>query len=178
MVQQRAWLPPDVGTVVWRALGPPCTSGFAPWDLGAREVPDALQRAPEHLAATTRPLLAFHFNPPATPPLDRGSASCVSGVLGELVDADYAAAHEHVRARWRALEQQALKLQPAVDAVAGELFRHHPEAARASLALHSAETARRALPGARQLIDELAWSLCGSGAGDPLEVPEEAALGP
>jgi dipeptidase len=172
VVHQRSWLPPDIGTVVWRALGPPCSSGFVPWYLGARKIPPAFQRAAEDLTATQRILLDAHFSPPSgTPRLDRESASCVFGVLGGLVDADYRTVHGHVRSRWSDFEHRAFDLLPAIDSAALRLHRHSPAAARDFLSLQVGTFAGEALAIARELIDTLEWNLWGTGTGSPIRIP-------
>ena len=172
VVQQRGWLPADIGTVIWRALGQPCASGFVPWYLGVREIPEKLQRAPEDLSRSERALLDFHFNPPSDDHgFDRQSASCVFGVLGGLVDANYLAVHRHVRSRWTAFEQKAFELQPAVDAAAIKLHGQDPELARSFLALQSRALVLESIAVARELIDVLEWNLWGTGVGKEVRPP-------
>jgi dipeptidase len=172
VVQQRGWLPVDIGTVIWRALGQPCSSVFVPWYLGAREIPEELRRAPENLATTDRSLLEFQFDPPRSDSIiDRSSASNVFGVLGGLVDANYQAVHRHVKSRWSEMEQRMLELQPAVDAVAVEIHSRDPEMARTYLAQQNRVLLIDSLSVAEELIDLLEWNLWGTGLGKEILLP-------
>lgn len=172
VVQQRPWLPPDIGTVVWRALGPPCSSGFVPWYLGARDVPRAFRNAPESLSTTARGLLDFQFAPPEeVVELDRDSAACVFGLLGGLVDADYAVLHESVRRRWSSFERRAFEMLPTIDAAATELYRTDPVSARRFLSDHVGAMAGESLAIARRLVDAIEWNLWGTGLGNGLRLP-------
>lgn len=174
VVHQRPWLPPDIGTVVWRALGPPCSSGFVPWYLGARDVPQAFRNAPESLSTTARNLLDFQFAPPEeVVELDRESAACVFGLLGGLVDADHAVLHDSVRGRWAAFEQRAVEMLPTIDAAASALHRTDPASARAFLSDHVGALAGESLAIAHRLVDAIEWNLWGTGLGNELRLPAD-----
>lgn len=156
VIQQRDWLPPEIGTVVWRALDQPCSSVFSPWYLGAVEIPEEMHKAPENLHTSQRDLLDFHFNPPReTWDLGLDSASGVFTLLGEMVDADYREAIEEVRETWRAFEERAFLLQPAIEKTAAELYQRDRNLGAEFLSLYSSGQALRALETARGLINRI-----------------------
>lgn len=171
IVQQRNTLPPAIGTVVWRALDQPCSSGFVPWYLGITRVPGAFQKAPESLHTTARDLLDFHFRPLAEtwrPDLD--SASVLFGLLGGLVDGHYANTIGYVERRWRRFEDQAMALQPAIDRSAAELYERDPDQARELLTVFTHAQAAKSLELAREMLDTLRWHLWATGGHHQLRV--------
>jgi dipeptidase len=175
IVQQRSDMPPQVGTVVWRALDRPCASVFVPWYLGATRVPEAFQHAPESFNETDKGALAYHFGMPAAawrPDLD--SSGGVFKLLTNLVDGDYANSIGIVRQRWDALEDAAFKLQPEVERTALGLYQKDAALAAEFLTAYCNGLATRSLETARELIEELPtsagadvqWGIYHYGAGD------------
>ena len=156
VVQQRNWLPPEIGTVTWRALDQPCSSVFVPWYLGATRIPEAFRKAPESLYTTKRDLLDYHFNVPReTWKLDMGSASAVFTLLGEIVDADYKRAIGKVRKTWKEFETLEYMLQPVIEENALKLFKQDKALAMEFLTLYSNSQALKSLETAKNLIDEI-----------------------
>ena len=156
VVQQRNWLPPEIGTVTWRALDQPCSSVFVPWYLGATRIPEAFRKAPESLYTTKRDLLDYHFNvPKETWRLDMESASAVFSLLGEIVDADYKKAIGKVRKTWKEFETLEFMLQPVIEESALKLFKQDKALAMEFLTLYSNSQALKSLETAKNLIDEI-----------------------
>lgn len=156
VVQQRNWLPPEIGTVTWRALDQPCSSVFVPWYLGATRIPEAFRKAPESLYTTKRDLLDYHFNVPReTWRLDMESASAVFTLLGEIVDADYKRAIGKVRKTWKEFETLEFVLQPVIEESALKLFKQDKALAMEFLTLYSSSQALKSLETAKNLIDEI-----------------------
>ncbi len=154
VIQQRSWMPPAVGTVIWRALDQPCSSVFIPWYLGAVQIPDALHKAPEDLLTAERDLLDFHFNPPDRIwDLDLDSAPCVFALLGEIVNAHYGAVIGNVRQTWSALEDNVLAMQPLVEETALNLMERNPALASEYLSAYSGMQSDTALSTAWDLIN-------------------------
>ena len=159
VIQQRSWLPPAIGTVCWRSLDQPCSSVFIPWYLGATNIPDSLQKAPERLGDAKRDLLDFHFNMPEEAwRLDLESASSVFRLLGKLVDADYQRAIGRVQPKWRAFEEQEFALQPTIEVAALKLYQQDPQLAHEFLNRYSGAQAQKALEAAKEMIDDLLFS--------------------
>ena len=151
VVQQRNWLPVEIGTVTWRAIDQPCASVFVPWYLGATKIPEPFQKAPESLHATQKDLLDYHFKPPVeTWDLDMESASGIFACLGGLVDTTYGRTIEFVQKIWSDFEDEQFTLQPTIEksaldlygqdkAIAKEFLNHYTE----SQALKSLEVANK-----------------------------------
>jgi dipeptidase len=156
IVQQRKWLPPQVGTVIWRALEAPCTSGFVPWYLGVTRIPPAFQMAAVRADTTTRSRVDFHFDMPRGSV--QGSAEPSGELfkrLGDLIDADYAHRSGTARQTWAAFEQQELALQPVIEKTALDLYKRDWGLAREYLTLYQNALATRSLELAHGLLVEL-----------------------
>ena len=153
IVQQRSWLPPALGTVIWRALDEPCSSGFVPWYLGATRIPEEFRKAPESLYTTKKNLLDFHFKSPAeTWDLDMETASGVFTHLGRMVDDHYSKVIDDVKSEWKKFEDQAFALQPIIEKSALELYNQDKELAHEYLNLYTASQAIKSLNTAKRLL--------------------------
>lgn len=153
IVQQRSWLPPALGTVIWRALDEPCSSGFVPWYLGATRIPEEFHKAPESLYTTKKDLLDFHFKSPAeTWDLDMQTASGVFTHLGRMVDANYSKVINDVKSEWKKFEDQAFALQPIIEKSALELYNKNKELAHEYLNLYTASQAIKSFNTAKRLL--------------------------
>lgn len=174
IIQQRSWMPPAIGTLVWRSLDQPCSSVFIPWYLSATRIPEAYHRSPEQLSTTERDLLKFHFDlPPETWELDRESASGIFGYLGGLVDSWYEITIDFVRSRWDAFEILQFDLQPAVEKAALDLWEDDPELAREYLSTYTYSRAVEAIDIARELTATIEQQLWTSGVRRKLIPPVE-----
>ncbi|MBN1165476.1 MAG: C69 family dipeptidase [Candidatus Krumholzibacteriota bacterium] len=162
IIQQRSWLPREMGTVIWRALYEPCSSGFVPWYLCATDIPEEFRNAPRSLYRGDMDLHDYHFSLPGQPEeLDLNSASCVFGLMAGLVDADYGNVIEYVRGRWRDFEDYQFNMQETVEKTAQELYRKDQEAARLYLADYTRSRAQKSLEIARSILAVLqhrAWN--------------------
>jgi dipeptidase len=155
VVQQRDWLPPAIGTVVWRALDEPCSSGFVPWYLGATDIPEPFRRAPESFYTTQRDLLDYHFKPLAETwdlGTDLESASGVFTHLGRMVDANYNKVIHYVKKEWQTFEDRAFALQPAVEKTALELYKKDKTLAAEYLNLYTFAQALKSLKKAKEML--------------------------
>jgi dipeptidase len=175
VVQERADLPLEIGTVVWRALDRPCSSVFVPWYLGVRNIPEVFHNAPESFYTTEKDMLAYHFGMPAetwSPNLDTSGG--VFKLLTSLVDADYANTIGIVRGEWDAFEETAFRLQPEIERTALALYAGDKALACEFLTDYSNGLAIRSFETAKRLIGELPpspgnyvqWGLFHYGAGD------------
>jgi len=163
VIEERSWLPPAIGTLIWRALDQPCSSVFVPWYLGATRIPQAFHMAPESFYTTKKNLLDFHFNVPnETWKLNMESASSVFALLGEMVDKNYSRTIEYVRSAWNKFETQAFSLQPAVEETALKLYKKDPFLAGEFLDLYSSGQALKSLEIAKKLINEIKKNVWGS----------------
>jgi len=156
VVQQRSWLPREIGTVVWRALAPPCSSGFVPWYLGVTDIPPAFQKAPMEWLGTGKDFYDYHFSQNSKEiGSDPESASWVFGLMAGLVDADYRNVIDYVRHTWDEFESAQIHIQPEVEKTALDLHRKDPVAAVNFLTAYTHSRASRSLDIARRLMNTL-----------------------
>ena len=156
IIQQRNWLPPSIGTVVWRALEPPCLTGFVPWYLGVRRIPAAFQMAPVRADTARAARVDFHFNmPKETWELGLESSGALFKLMAKLTDEDYAGTIGMVRSVWEGFEEVALELQPRIEETALELFKRDESLALEFLTLYSNALAVKSLETARGLIEKM-----------------------
>ncbi len=156
VVQQRDWMPAEIGTVVWRALYYPCSSGFVPWYLCATDIPEAFRQAPENLYETEKDLLDYHFGmPEVSGKMDMESASCVFGVMAGLVDSDYGNLIDYVRHQWKGFEDYQFAVQPVIEETALGMYDQNRDAARIFLSQYTRARAVKSLELARSIIDTI-----------------------
>jgi dipeptidase len=184
IIQQRDWMPPEIGTVVWRALEPPCLSVFVPWYLGITRIPAAFQAAPERADTTHFDRLFYHFALPGTSTVGTttvyaapgsaasGAAAAGAGgvttaaavpeasgdvfkLLGNLVDENYRERIGRVGKVWEDFEAEEYAMQPAVEETALRLFEQDTALAREFLTLYSNALAEKSLGTAKVLIGEM-----------------------
>ncbi|MCD6379846.1 C69 family dipeptidase [bacterium] len=170
VVQQREWLPVEIGTVVWRALYEPCSSGFVPWYLCARDIPKAFRNAPENFYGTKKNLYEYHFNmPKEIERLDMNSASCVFGLMAGLVDSDYQNVIDYVQNRWIKFENFQFKMQNHIEETALKLYKSDKDAAREYLTDYTRARAAKSLKTAKSIIDVLEYRLWNAKQGSRLK---------
>lgn len=154
--QLRSWLPREVGCLVWRATGVPCTSVYTPWYSATDQIPAAFHDGADSETAMD---LAHHFQPEAA--LFQPSEGSVFWTWQRLcarVDTDYRLTAPLVKARWQELEQVAFALQPTVEETALQLWRESPDLGRRLLSDYSVGRALQAWQQARELLRSLeAW---------------------
>jgi dipeptidyl aminopeptidase/acylaminoacyl peptidase/dipeptidase len=156
IVQERSELPPEIGTVIWRALEAPCASGFVPWYLATTDIPAPFQMAPLRADTARAQRSDFQFSmPAATWRLGLDSSGELFKLQVDLVDGDYAAAAPLARRTWDDFEAGALQMQAAVEDTALQLYRRDPDEARRYLAAYTGKLANRSLAVARNLIATL-----------------------
>jgi dipeptidase len=156
IIQQRNWLPRDIGTVVWRAQEPPCASVFVPWYLGITRIPPAFQMAPFRADTTSLARIDFHFDmPPETWRIGLESSGELFKTLRRFIDYDYASAIREARMVWDRFESMELDLQPAIEEAALDIYGRDRGKAREFLTLYSNALAEQSLHAARQLIEGL-----------------------
>ena len=170
IVEQRDWLPPEIGTVIWRALGMPCSSGFVPWYLGATSIPEAYQKPPIDFEKHFMDIAEYNFNmPEEINELNFESASCVFGVLSGLVDSDYKILNRSVRERWRQFEDKALRMRYEMDKNAQELIREERRMALVFLDSFTSGLALEALEIAKEMTEKILWNIWGTGLGKEIK---------
>ncbi|MCK4837000.1 MAG: C69 family dipeptidase, partial [Candidatus Aminicenantes bacterium] len=169
VVQQRDWLPREIGTVVWRALYPPCSSGFVPWYLGVRDIPEAFRKAPKSLLSTRENLYDFHFSEiDEIRKIDLNSASCVFGIVAGLVDADYKNVIQYVQHHWKQFETYQFDMQPLIEKTALDLYQKDQAKAIRYLSAYTHARASRSLDIARSLLNTLQHRLWNARQGTQL----------
>ncbi|MBE0461302.1 MAG: C69 family dipeptidase [Candidatus Aminicenantes bacterium] len=171
VVQQRNWMPVEIGTVTWRAVDQPCASVFVPWYLGATRIPEPFHKAPESLHTTQKDLLDYHFKaPPETWKLDMESASGLFACLGGLVDTTYGKTIEYVQKIWSDFEDEEFALQPTIEKSALELYKQDKELAKEFLSFYTESQALKSLEVANKVIYKIKWHLWGAGGQNKIRV--------
>lgn len=124
IIQQRSWMPVEIGTVNWRALSHPCQSIFIPWYLGIKTIPEAYQKAYEDPDFTEKNLLFYHFTGPdwQLRETDFNSASCVFRLLNHLSDSEYGENNILIRNTFKKIESDLLLQQPVIEKEALRLY--------------------------------------------------------
>jgi len=135
VVQARAWLPTEIGTVIWRADKTPCLSVYVPWYVGITSTP-------------------VEFRTGTEIPSDN-SAWWTYSKLMTIVDAHYANFIGRVRPVFKKIETDLLAAQPFVEYAAYTMYQSDPKAAAAFLTNYCGGTALNALGVARQLVTDL-----------------------
>jgi hypothetical protein len=159
IIQQRNWLPREIGTLVWRSLEPPCASVFVPWYLGATRVPGIFQNATERADTTHKDIVQYHFNMPAsTWDVGLDTASGVFKILRNLVEDDYKERIGAVRATWGDFEAEEIEMQPAVEETFLKLYERDRSLASEFITLYSNALALKSIDEAKHLIEELSPS--------------------
>jgi dipeptidase len=161
-------MPREIGTVIWRALYQPCTSCFVPWYLCATDIPKPFQavRPP----APEQDLHDYHFNmPPSVNEFDISSASCLFGLMANLVDTDYGNLIDYVRGRWEEFEKFQFDMQGPVEKTALKLYREDRDAALRYLSDYSRSRALRSLEVAKSMVEVLKTRLWKAEHGKKLE---------
>ncbi len=170
VVQQREWLPVEIGTIIWRSLYEPCSSGFVPWYLCARDIPQAFRNAPENFYDTKKGLYEYHFNMPEEIELvDMNSASYVFGLMAGLVDSDYKNVIDYVRNKWAAFENYQFRMQSHIEETALKLYESDKEGAREYLTDYTRVRALKSLKIAKTIINTLEYRLWNAEHGSRLK---------
>lgn len=125
IIQQRNWLPVEIGTVNWRALSHPCQSVFIPWYLGINNIPKTYQMAYEDVNKSYKNLTMYHFMGPDWQiwDMDLNSASCVFRLLNNIGDSKYSENHKIIRQTFDEMETELLKMQSKIDNEALKLYK-------------------------------------------------------
>jgi dipeptidase len=156
IVQQRNWLPVEIGTVSWRALERPCSNVFVPWYLGITEIPGAFHKAPESLYTTQKDLLDYHFNMPDEAwNLDLESSAAIFKLLAKLVDVNYKMTIGMVRKTFEEFEEREFTMQPVIEESALKLYEKDKSLAKEFLTFYSNSQAIKSLEVAKNLISRL-----------------------
>jgi len=153
IIQQRRWLPVELGTVIWRALERPCSNVFIPWYLGITKIPNSFQHAPEYLNTTPRELLDFHFNMSDEAwSFNLESSAMIFKLLAKLVDVDYKRNIKMVQEIWKDFEEIEFNMQPVIEKCALKLYKKDRALAKELLTFYSNSQAYLSLEEAKSLI--------------------------
>ena len=174
VIQQREDMPREMATVIWRALFQPCSSGFVPWYLCATEIPEPFQSVsppdPE------QDLYDYHFNMPASvDQFDNSSASCLFGLMANLVDLDYGNVIDYVSESWGEFEKFQFDMQGPVEKTAMKLYRDDREAAIRYLSDYSCSRALRSLEVAESIVHTLKTRIWKARHGEEMKREQKAA---
>jgi len=172
IVQQRSWLPVDIGTVFWRALEQPCSSVFVPRYLCAHRIPGSFQAAPVRADTATAARVDFHFDMPDTTwELGLDTSGALFKLLGDLADEDYADRIDPIRETWREFEETAITLQPEIEKAALDLYGRDKALACELLTLYSNALAERSLEIARRLVETMGDTIAGGSSSGMAPAP-------
>ena len=156
IVQQRNWLPVEIGTVTWRTLERPCSNVFVPWYLGITEIPCVFHKAPESLYTTQKELLDYHFNMPDEAwNLDLESSAAIFKLLAKLVDVNYKRTIGMVQKTLEEFEDREFAMQPVIEESAIKLYKKDKSLAIEFLTFYSNSQALKSLEVAKNLINRL-----------------------
>ena len=157
VIQQRNWLPVEIGMVYWRALSHPCESVFIPWYLGIDSIPGCYQKAYETLNTTEKNLLTYHFNGPVWQQidLDLESATCVFTLLAEIGDSKYKKHSPIIRAKFDELEADLISKQKRIEEEALLLYQKDKDKSFNCLTDYCSEQSMLAFEKAKKMITEL-----------------------
>jgi dipeptidase len=154
IIQQRNWLPVEIGCVYWRAAGHPCESVFVPWYLGINKIPKAYQVSYDDPATTDKSLTRYHFDAPDWQfhNMDMNSASCVFRLLNDLGDSKYAVNQKIIREAFDPIEADQLKMQPSIEKKALTLLQKDKSEAIKYLTQYSDNKAMGAFSKAKEML--------------------------
>lgn len=154
IIQQRNWLPLDIGTVNWRALSHPCQSVFVPWYLGINNIPKTYQMAYEDVNKTDKNLPMFHFMGPDWQiwDMDLTSASCVFRLLNSIGDSRYFKNQKIIRETFDEMEIKLFQKQPEIEKEAIKLYKKDKRESISFLTHYTNNQAMIAFDKAKKLI--------------------------
>ncbi len=168
VVQQRSNMPPEIGTVIWRALGQPCQSIFVPWYLGTEDIPEEYAKKEYHRSgkiqtelikdqSTNASFLYYHFNFPMEKhdEIDIKTASGAFTLLNKLSDANYKKSQPLIRERFDPMEKEMIQNQQQVEEEALRLYEKDKEEAIKHVTKYTHEQANTAYEEAVRLCSEL-----------------------
>jgi len=151
--QLRSWMPKEVGCLVWRTTGAPCSIVLTPWYLGITETPEIYYK-PWEIEEQLK--VSHHFDPPAgTFDYDPEFAFWAFNAVENLVDMNYKKGLELVRAVWDPFEAGQFAIQPVVEEIALKLFSEDETLARQFLTDYTSSRALLAVDKANKLSGEL-----------------------
>lgn len=156
IIQQRNWLPAELGTVNWRALGNPCQSVFIPWYLGVNKIPETYQLAYEDPNLSAKDLIMYHFMGPdwQMNDIDLKSASAVFRLLNSIGDSRYFENQPVIRETFNRFESDLLAHQPEIEKEALNIYQIDKNKAKSFLTNYSNSTAMKGFDLAKSLITE------------------------
>ncbi len=154
IVQQRNWLPKEIGTVNWRALSHPCQSVFIPWYLSATKIPLTYRKAYEDANTTKKDLLTYHFKGPEwqIDAVNLKSASSVFGLLNRIGDSDYINNHKIIRQVFDRLQKELLDKQGDIEKTAMKLYKKDKKRADVYINDYTDTQAMKAFNLAKELL--------------------------
>ena len=151
--QLRSWMPKEIGCLVWRTTGAPCSIVLTPWYLGITETPETYYK-PWEIEDQLK--VSHHFNPPAgTFDYEPEFAFWAFNAVENLVDMNYKKGLELVRAVWDPFEAEQFAIQPFVEEAALKLFSEDEALAKQFLTDYTSSRALLAVDKANKLADEL-----------------------
>ncbi len=156
IIQQRNWMPVEIGTLNWRALSNPCQSIFVPWYLGINTVPEEYQKAYRNPVDTEKDLIGYHFNGPDWQiwDMDISSASCIFRLLNDIGNSNYRKNHKIIRERFDHIENEQLEIQKGFETQILDRFNVDKEKAIIELTRYTNDCAKEAYYEARKIISK------------------------
>ncbi len=133
VVQLRSWLPTDIGSILWGALGSPLTTAYIPYYFGIKDIPDAYKTG--------------------GPAYDPKSAFWTNLTLQQLVVPYYNQLIGEVLPVWQNFESSVFACQQVVEKVVLELYENDKALALSYLTNYSNGLSLTALDKTNRLID-------------------------
>ncbi len=154
IIQQRNWLPVEIGTVNWRALSHPCESLFIPWYLGIDSIPQVYHMGYEDPVLSNKTLIEYHFKGPEWQlgSMDVNSASCIFRLLNNIGDAAYFQYQPKIREVFDQMEKNFLYRQPQIEEEALKLYNEDTNKARLYLTGYTISQAMAGFDAAKKLV--------------------------
>lgn len=154
IIQQRNWLPVEIGTLNWRSLSNPCQSVFVPWYLGINKIPEQYQKAFEDPAQTNNDLIEYQFYGPNWQiwDMDITSASCVFRLINDMGNSNYKINHKIIRESFDILENKSFSEQEAFESQLLELYRKDKSEAIELMTKYTNDQAIGAFNKAREIL--------------------------
>lgn len=137
-------------TVIWNALGHPCTSPYVPWYLGINKIPDgfgwidAQKGIDSHFTAAVND---YSYN-------DKRAWWAIMD-LQNIADPQYGQVIAKLKKSRDNLEKQYVKEQPVLEGKAQEIYKQSPEKGRTYLTQYTNKQAQLAVNTAKGLYNEL-----------------------
>lgn len=137
IMQARAWMPSEIGGVIWFGEDAPHSTCYVPFYCGANSVPASFANGRRDV-------------------LDRNSAWWAFNLVSNFADLKFSYMIKDIAATYGKFEAEARAMQPVVENAALELYKVDPKLAMSFLTNYSNSNAEKVVASWWQLFDKLA----------------------